>query len=764
MADFSHPHLARFLDGDRDELGQPYYVMEHVPGVHLDEYVRRERLSVRATVELVRQVGEALAYAHSRAVLHRDIKPSNVLVTPEGCAKLLDFGIAKSLHDAPSLTQQHGQHFTASYAAPEQLDDQPARVQTDVYQLGLLLYELLTQCPAYGADHPTRSAVLKRIEQGLRPPSGRVLEAKRAWFLPAQRARELRGDLDAIVMKALRPQPDARFTSMPEWLANIDEWLTGRPVTARQGSTWYRATKWLHRHRAPSASAAVVLLVASVSALVLSGQARSVAEANLAADTTAALISDVFGAVDPDASVTTLDDGRVVVDAQALLDAAAEELRAREQTQHTIAPQVSAALGDAARSLGVFEQCTAFSRRADHPDAKITAGYCLVQLNRLEEAKQLADAVIAEERPRSSRDEHAVMARGYNLLGLIAYLQQATDIGRAQYSQALQRLDSRAPPTRTTCDTLDGLAGVEQLAADYKKAETWARALIECTRSVYGAHHSRHANALGQLAGILSEQSRYEEALVLFEQARAALEAVLPSHHASLGYLSRNMGLTQERLTRLASAETSFRTALRIFERSLGANHNEIAWTLSYLAAILDRTSRSPEAVALIRRAEEIAVANGMSGEVIAYIVGRHGRALARSGEFEQAIEKFEQALAVEVSEGSAFPYYARLDYANALLSACRAPTKARTLAEASFHHLRDKFGEDNSKAAQAQAAFGTALVRTGAPDDGLRHLRQATKILASHWPADHPTLVTLQQAIARAPSSSCGDSGPAGP
>lgn len=258
LAALDHPGICRFIDADSLPDGTPYAVMEAVHGEPVIDYCQRHAIGLRGRVELLRQLLAAVAHAHDRLLLHRDIKPHNVLVTAEGQPKLLDFGLAKSIEDAhASVTRTAERFFTPNASAPEQLLGQPAGVACDVYSLGALAYELLAGTLPFDF-HGLRAAEIERLILQVAPP----LMSERStqpW------ARELRGDLDAIVATCLRKSPTERYPNVGALDAELQRWLEGRPVTARAPSWGYRARLFIRRHRtAVGLSAALGLAIVTL--------------------------------------------------------------------------------------------------------------------------------------------------------------------------------------------------------------------------------------------------------------------------------------------------------------------------------------------------------------------------------------------------------------------------------------------------------------------------------------------------------------------
>ncbi len=258
LAALDHPNIARFLDGGAED-GQPYFVMEFVDGVPLTTYCRQHDLGVRERLALVRRVCAALDYAHQHLVVHRDLKPSNILVTADGIPKVLDFGIAKLLDPAAEAGATLGATaWTPDFASPEQVQGRPVSTRSDVYSLGLVLYEVLTGTPGQRADLTSPAALTRTVcEEEPAAPSVQAASAGHASL-----ARQLRGDLDTIVATAIHKEPERRYASMAALADDLGRYLDGLPVAARPSTWTYRARKLVTRHRV--AAVAAVLITASV--------------------------------------------------------------------------------------------------------------------------------------------------------------------------------------------------------------------------------------------------------------------------------------------------------------------------------------------------------------------------------------------------------------------------------------------------------------------------------------------------------------------
>jgi tetratricopeptide (TPR) repeat protein len=252
LAHLEHPNIARLLDGGTTEHGTPYIVLEYVDGVQIGEWCQQKRLTVDDRLRLFRQVCDAVQYAHQHLIVHRDIKPGNILVTSDGVPKLLDFGIAKLL-DSDALAGFHTMHtsgpmMTPDYVSPEQVRGEPVSTATDVYALGAVLYELLTNTRPHALQSYDPAEIARVVcETDVRPPS-------------ATGNRHLRGDLDNIVLRAMQKEPSRRYSSVTALAEDIRRYLEGLPVAARPDTAIYRATKFVRRHRIGVAATAAVVV------------------------------------------------------------------------------------------------------------------------------------------------------------------------------------------------------------------------------------------------------------------------------------------------------------------------------------------------------------------------------------------------------------------------------------------------------------------------------------------------------------------------
>jgi len=296
LASLNHPHIARLYDAGLASDGQPYLALEYVEGRPLDVHARAAGLDIRARLRLFLQVAQAVAHAHARLVVHRDLKPSNILVTGDGEVRLLDFGIAKLLEGGQAheteLTRLSGRALTLAYASPEQVSGEPIGVASDVYSLGVVLYELLTGSLPYQPARDSRGAVEEAI---LNADPAKPSETT----VDASSRKVLRSDLDTVVLKALKKKAEERYSTVNAFADDLERWLQGRPVVAQPDSLLYRLRKFVGRNKLAVSAAASILVAILAGAAVAVWQARVALAEKQRAEEVKEFISAIFRDADP---------------------------------------------------------------------------------------------------------------------------------------------------------------------------------------------------------------------------------------------------------------------------------------------------------------------------------------------------------------------------------------------------------------------------------------------------------------------------------
>lgn len=608
LASLDHPNIARLLDGGVDGRGLPYIVMELVEGQPIDRYCQDRGLTVDERLALFQVVARAVAHAHRRLVVHRDLKPSNILVTGAGEVKLLDFGIAKLLDPgaagpwAAPPTRTALRVLTPEYAAPEQVRGEPVTTASDVYQLGLVLYEILTGRRAHdlGSDSLTEMERVVCVEE---PPRPSRLVAHAAL------RRRLAGDLDAIVRMALRKEPDRRYASPADLVADLERHRTGLPVTAREDGLLYRAGKLVRRHRlAVTAAAAVVLsLVCGLGAALW--QAREATrEAKKAAEVKDFLVR-IFEVANPDESR-----GRAVT-ARELLDRGVERIEALKG-EPEVQAEFLAVAGVSYRSLGLYADALPLLERSLHlrrrlhgerslatADSEFSLGLLLKKQGDSAGAETLYHSALATRRALLPEDDTRVADSLFSLASMAMERDRDREAA-ALLEEALAIRRKRSGPVHPQAGIiLNQLGMLRHRADDLDGAERLYRESLAIQREALGPVHPEVATSLHNLAALLRRRGRLEEAETMFRQV-LALEARLygkehPTTADTWGYL----GHTLRDQGDFTAAEAAYRRALGINHAGRGALHLATARSRFNLGKLLAMAGRPAEAEPLLHEA-----------------------------------------------------------------------------------------------------------------------------------------------------------------
>ena len=393
-----HPNIARLYDAGIDERGRPFLALEYVDGIPLDQWCKREALSIDERLRLFLQIARAVSYAHGRLVVHRDLKPSNVLVTADGQAHLLDFGIAKLLDDSsPSgnLTQEQGRVLTPHYASPEQIRGETITVASDVYSLGVLLYELLSGALPYGHLESKTLAALERaiLEDEVALPSSKAGDR--------QASKALRGELDAILCHALKSRPNERYATADAFAQDIERHLKGERVLAQPESIRYRIARGLRRHRAAFAAGTAIVIAVIGAAGVSLVQAKRANDAAERARVVKEFVVDVFK-VNQGGSTGNKELRQLPV--ELLLDHGAKLIETKFPGQPQLQAELYGVVGGIFADMGANRQAADYATRQVETLVAIDAGDAeQAKATLLLAEALLADGRIADARVRADR-------------------------------------------------------------------------------------------------------------------------------------------------------------------------------------------------------------------------------------------------------------------------------------------------------------------------------------------------------------------------
>jgi eukaryotic-like serine/threonine-protein kinase len=535
LAQLNHPSIARLYDADVLPDGTPYFVMEYVEGAPITEYCAAQECSVRERLALFGAVCEAVQYAHRHAVVHRDLKPSNILVTRDGedgvpAVKLLDFGIAKRLENggAPAdQTQTALRLMTPAYAAPEQLRGEPVGVHTDVYALGVILYELLTGSHPFDIEGLAASEVERVIlETEPEKPSTR---ARQNGGRDASLGRTAWADLDTLCLTALHADPQLRYPTVEALLRDLRHFQAGEPLEARPATWRYRTGKFVARHRRPlalAASLAVAIVIATTLYTTRLAEARDAALAEAArTERIQQFMLGLFEGGDP--AVGPADSLRVVT----LLDRGVREAHSLEaepairaelyQTLGTLFQQ----LGDFGRADSLLQHSLAMRRALFGPDHAEVA-QSLLALGRLrtaqaefDEAEHLVHEALAASRQLPAG--HPTIAEATEEMGRVLTERGEYDRAVTVLEEAVRLRAAGGSEGAEVSRTLTALANAHFYAGRYATSDSLNRMVLALERRLYGRRHPHVAGTLMNLAATRNQLGFYAEAEQLHRQALA---------------------------------------------------------------------------------------------------------------------------------------------------------------------------------------------------------------------------------------------------
>lgn len=742
LARLEHPAIARLLDGGVAPDGRPWFAMELVEGEPITEHARARALDVEERLRLVIEVAAAIDVAHRSLVVHRDLKPSNILIGADGRPKLLDFGLAKLLEPEADLglTRTEVRALTPAYAAPEQVLGEPVTTATDVYALGVLLYELLTGELPHARTSTSAGRLAEEVSrEAAERPSQRLRRISAVDADVARRARRLEGDLDTIVLRALAREPARRYPSAAALADDLARHLEGRPVAARPDTRRYRLAKFLGRHRVAAAAAALValsLVGGLLAALVSARRAEREARRAVAAQE---FLVGLFEAADPDRSLGA------DLTARQLLDAGVAEL----ERGLTGEPEVQAALFDTVaqieRRIGRYESAERLARgaverrarlagaaSAEAAVARLTLAEVLHSRGELDRAAAEFASALADLERELDGDDPA-LARARSGLAETEYQRGRSAAALALAGQVLERArrvhgDEHPETARARL----ALASLHELGGDFARARIEMAAAVAVLDRTLGPGHPKSAEAKLALAELTGYQGERERAHTLFEEATAALRRALGDRHVLVAQALVKRSLLYLNGAQPAAADRALEEALAIFG-ALG--HYEAATCERMLGHSLLAQGRPAEAAERFARAhEQFRARLGEDHVYTLAALGNLGTARVQQGDLASARAALEPALAglVRVRGEHAD------DLRQPLLSLGEVERREGRPEAALLHHRRALaiaeagFGAEHPGAANARREIGLDLAALGTGQglaDGLAELDRAIAI-----------------------------------
>jgi serine/threonine-protein kinase len=653
LAMLVHPCIARLYDGGATPDGRPYFIMEYVEGIPIDRYCHDRRLSITQRLDLFLAMCDAVGYAHQHLVVHRDLKPANILVAGDGIPKLLDFGIAKLLSDAEpgQTTAPIERRLTLEYASPEQVTGQRITTLSDIYSLGVILYELLTGIRPYAfrtrstseieaticnTEPPAPSVAVAR--QRARPvastereeASPRPVVQQIGEDPPERLVRQLRGDLDTIVLATLRKEPERRYSSVEAFAADIRRFLGGMPVAARKDTFAYRARKFMGRHRTGTAAMVLLAVVLTVGAVGivryarLSERQRDLADAERhkaeqLADAAARERDEAYQARDQAEAITLfLHDALSAADpgvagpdltVRELLDAASARLESDFASRPLLQAAVRSTVGRTYNALGLY----------DDAESHLIAAY-----------KQRVDLL--------GDDHHDVAESRTDLAGL-RYSQGRFDEAETLLRQSLEAHERlRGPLNLDTARVCNDLAAVLLVVRKLDEAEHLHRRALRAYEQLIGRESAEVARSLNNLANVYRYRGDLTQAREALVEALRIRQALLAPGHPMVIQSMHNLALTDIMLGHTEQAIPVLREVVESGRNTFGDDHPDVAISLRSLGGALMTVGDYAEAEPLLRQALGIFESRLPDGHPRRVATSADlGRCLLKTGRFDEA-------------------------------------------------------------------------------------------------------------------------------
>lgn len=768
LATLNHPNIAHLVDAGDDADGTPFLAMEYVEGERIDRWCETRKLDLRARIALFLKVCAAVSYAHERLVIHRDLKPANILVAPGGEPKLLDFGIAR-LVDAEATATLATHAMTLAYASPEQIEGAPLGTATDVYSLGVLLYELLAGVRPFehiASDHARSNAI---VSGTVTPPSQRTQRiaaaAGRDAAARAPVARRIPADVDAIALKALRREPAQRYASVREFAEDLGRFLDARPVLARRGQWTYRARRFVQRNRWPlAAGVALAAVVAGFTWRTVLAERHARLQARVADRTTEFLIS-AFSLSDPTRA------GRHDFSAREVLDRGRERVDEELADQPHVRARLLEALGNAYRGINegaagapLLEQAAqlnldpavgdplaaarnlrskamgVLAMRGSTDEAEHAAQRAFdLTMRHADDPLALADAygtlalaldAAGKETQAMSAARQALAFREVAHAGPLAIARSLSDLcsistGSGQYAQALPHCEralslyADAGATRTD----DYRAALRRYAnallyhGDYEKGLAIHRDRLALTRELFGEDSAVFAQDRVVLAETMAEHGSFDEAAAALAEGTPVILRRNGARSTQYALAVFNAGWLKYQLGRFDEAVPLLREALGIHEAAVEGRDNDRLQVLrvDLAVALIESGRADAEARALLDAV--IAARSAAHSDTIGLVYARlplarwhalHGEyaeAEALLGHVDAAGDRVEPEMHARAAATRAAILRARGDEAGALRQDGSA-----------YELTRNDVGVEHPRTARYALAYAHALRAAGEP------------------------------------------------
>lgn len=638
LANLDHPNIARLYDGGVTDDGLLYFTMEYIEGQPINQYCDNHQLTIKERLTLFKEVIDAIQYAHKNFIVHRDLKPGNIIVTTDGKIKLLDFGIAKLISEneyidyKPEMTQTGFRVMTPGYASPEQIKGQTITTASDVYSLGVVLYELLTGQSPYDISgkspgefeqiichtdpkKPSTTVGKQTVQTSNSGFSDEIAERRKT--IPDKLKKTLRGDLDNICLKTLEKEQERRYSSAEQLKDDINRYLLGLPVLARPTTVTYRTVKFVKRHKTGVFSfTAILLLIIGLVSFYTMKLSRERDKAQLEAEKAKQIsnyITSIFEIANPSESK-----GETIT-AREILDQGAERIENELNDQPLVKADILAVISDVYYSLGMIEKSKNMMEEVldiqlHQPDVDkllLATNYhdfadLSYEMGDYTKADSLYHVALDFKKAILPEDD-TLIALEYISLATVARIDGEYDRAESLYENALQIQNAKLEkPHADIAYTMNNLGRLYQNEGKYDKAEPLLKEGLEQRQALFGELNVETIASMGSLASLYYLTDRVEEAGELYSKGLANLKKIFGENHHYVGGMSQALGNVEIKLKHYKKAEELLLKSNEILLKQLPKDNISIAPVKISLGHLYLETNRPKKALEVLKEGYRI--------------------------------------------------------------------------------------------------------------------------------------------------------------
>ncbi len=730
LAKLNHPNIAQLIDAGLTDAGRPYFILEYIDGVSIIDWCNRENLSLDNRLNLFDQVAAAVQFAHQHLIVHRDLKPSNILVDGDGNVKLLDFGIAKIVDDEHlpgNISTKTGLYLmTPEYASPEQLTGAKITTSSDVYSLGIILFEMITGQHPYPAstDNPIEYT-RKRLESTPSKPSTLVTGTqkyvdKNGAELHPEYLRELgkrlKGDLDTIILSALQTDVNRRYGSIEQLRSDIKNYRLSKPISVRPDSGYYRLAKFVGRHKSGVILSTLAVLMLITATLVAVLQAREARLEKDKAEMITSFLKEMLQSPNP------YNDGREVL----MVDVVGEAAKRMDSSFATY-PDVAATL------LQTF-------------------GVTYRELGKYDEAMQYLSESL-DKLMMLYGHHHEDVSNAKSNLALLHQRLGNYEIADTLFEQAYETdLRLFGPESIHHAKRLNDLGISKWYLGDNARAEPLIRESIQLEEKFKGPDHIDVATSLGNLATLLSNKGEYVEALDLYKRELSILRRHHPDDtHPGIPQALSHIGISFSDVGTYDSSKTYHIEALALFRRIRGDDHADVAYALNNLAATYSSLGQQDTSIKLLNDALIISTSVlGAEHPNVGIQLNNIARAKRDLGDLTGAEQGYREALDIWLAAfNEDHPYHAH-GYSNlgTVIVTQQRYWDALPLLEEAYRIRKKLLPETNPELANTMSILGYCLFKLGRSDEAEHLLKPAHTILLNTLGDEHNSTIAAKNRL----------------